>query len=185
MKATFDDLLVRVPARAAKLRADQLAWQHRRDRACRREGEQYEGEWDAEPEVESGCLLDRTQKRIVELARMVASSGAASPAQPTAAASPGPECAGGSNQTGVNRRASVAVEKSRFHDQPRMCPPDGECPWRRKAYVVRGDSVTETAVMGDFACVTYKTTTGWLLRRDLCEPGGPPCDAKPFAPAAQ
>jgi hypothetical protein len=179
----FDDLLVHVPAGAAKLRADQLAWQHRRDSACRREGEQYEG-GSMQPEVESGCLLDRTQKRIVELAHgRLLGSGLAGSAHRG--------CLPG---TRVRRRFEPdwsqpprfsGVEKSRFHDQPRMCPPDGECPWHRKAYVVRGDSVTETAVMRDFACVTYRTTTGWLLRRDLCEPGGPPCDAKPFAPAAQ
>ena len=183
MKATFDDLLVRVPARAAKLRAEQRAWQQRRDRACRREGEQYQG-GSMQPELESGCLLRRTQRRMVELTRMVALSGAAAAAQPTAVVTPDPGCAGGSDQTGVNRRASVAVEKSRFHDQPRTCPPGGECPWRRKTYLVRGDVVTETAVMGDFARVTYKTKTGWLLRVDLCEPGAP-CDAKPFGPAAQ
>ena len=123
MKGTLDDLLVRVPARAAKLRANQRAWQQQQQPvAHRREGEQYEG-GSMQPEVENGCLLDRTQKRIVELARMVASSGATAPAQPTAAASPRAGCAGGSNQTGVNRRATVTVEKSRFHDQPGTSSP--------------------------------------------------------------
>jgi len=183
MKATLDDLLVRLPARAAALRAEQRAWQQRRDRVCRREGEKFEG-GSMQPQVESQCLLDRTRKRVVELARMGASSGAAAPPSTTATASVEARCAGGPNQTGVNRRASIAAEKSRFHDQPRMCPPEGECPWRRKAYVVRGDVVAVTAAIGDFACVTYKTTTGWLLRHDLCEAGAA-CDSKPSGPPAQ
>jgi uncharacterized protein YecT (DUF1311 family) len=72
MKATLDDLLVRLPTRAAALRAEQRAWQQRRDRACRREGEKYEG-GSIQPQVENQCLLDRTGKRIVELTRMIAS----------------------------------------------------------------------------------------------------------------
>ena len=112
-----------------------------------------------QPEVEGQCRLDRTLKRIAELARM-------------APAPAGAGCGGDpAGQTRVDRRASIIVDRSRFHDEPKSCPATGDCPWRRKAYVVRGDEVTESAVSHDFACVTFKTTSGWLPLRDLCEAG--------------
>jgi hypothetical protein len=63
------------------------------------------------------------------------------------------------------------VRKSRLYSEAKACPPEGDCPWLRKGYLVRGDQVSETAVSGEFACVTFKSTAGWLPLGDLCEAG--------------
>jgi uncharacterized protein YecT (DUF1311 family) len=152
MKATFDDLVRRFPARGRELGKAQASWLRKRDAICRREGKEYEG-GSMQPEIENECLLARTLKRIDELARM---AGAQSP---------------------VDRSAWVVVDRSHFQDEPTICPTHGSCPWRRKGYVVSGDEVHETAVNGNFARVEYKSTSGWLPRGDLCEAGAP-CDAK-------
>lgn len=169
MKATFDGLLERLPARAPALQKAQRDWLRSRNAACNRKGKQYEG-GSMQPQVESECQLDRTRKRIDELARMVGATGGLASA-PGAAVPAAVSCGGLSGETRVDRRASVVVEASHFQDQPKVCPAGGACPWRRKTYVVRGDEVVETAVDPDFACVTYKATTGWLPRRELCEEG--------------
>ena len=172
MKATFDDLVRRLPAREQELRKAQRDWVKKRDATCRREGKQYEG-GSMQPQVESECLLDRTRRRVDELTRMASggSNAATSPSSATPA-SPDGRCGGDpAGQVRIDRRASVVVDKSRFQDEPKACTADGKCPWRRKAYVVRGDEVTETALSHDFACVTYKATTGWLPLHDLCEAG--------------
>lgn len=165
LKATFDEVLRRLPAREGELQKAQREWLRRRDAACDRAGKQYEG-GSMQPQVESECRLNRTRKRIDELARMAAATTGPGVTGPAAAS-----CGSESGQARVDRRVSVVVEKSHFHDQPRVCPAEGDCPWRRKAYVVRGDEVVETALSHDFACVTYKTTTGWLPRNELCETG--------------
>jgi uncharacterized protein YecT (DUF1311 family) len=168
LKATLEEVVKRLPAREQELRKGQRDWAKKRDAACRRAGKQYEG-GSMQEEVENDCLLDRTKKRIAELARIGGLPAPAVSARPTAA---GAQCAGDpGDQTRVDRRASIVVDKSRFLDEPKPCPADGSCPWRRKAYVVRGDEVTESAVSHDFACVTFKTTSGWLPLRDLCEAG--------------
>jgi uncharacterized protein YecT (DUF1311 family) len=170
MKATFDDLVKRAPARERELGNAQTAWLKKRDATCRREGKEYEG-GSMQPQVVNECLLQRTLKRIDELARMAPlSSSATAPAVGPCGGRPG-------GQLPVDRCASVVVDKSHFQDEPENCPTDGSCPWRRKGYVVRGDDVVETAVNGNFACVKYKSTSGWLPRGDLWESGAP-CDAK-------
>jgi uncharacterized protein YecT (DUF1311 family) len=181
MKATFDDLLKRLPTRARELQKAQRDWLRRRNAACAREGEQYEG-GSMQPQVESECRLDRTRKRIDELARMAgATAGLAAPPTPGAAVPAAASCGALSGQARVDRRALVVAEKSHFHDQPKSCPAEGHCPWRRQSYVVRGDAVAETSLSQDFACVTYKATTGWLPRNELCE-AGEACASKSTRP---
>lgn len=172
MKVSFDDLVKRLPAREQELRKAQRDWVKKRDATCRRKGEQYEG-GSMQPQVENECLLDKTRKRVDELTRMArgASDAAAPPSSATVPLAGGP-CGGDrTGQTPVDRRASIVVDKSHFQDEPKTCPADGRCPWRRKAYVVRGDELRELAVSHEFACVAYKATTGWLPLHDLCEAG--------------
>jgi uncharacterized protein YecT (DUF1311 family) len=172
MKARFDELVKGLPARERELRNAQRDWMKKRDATCRRAGEQYEG-GSLQPQVENECLLARTRKRIDELARVArAATIAATPAASATAASARGPCGGDpAGQTGLHRRAAVVVEKSRFQDEPKACPADGRCPWRRQAYVVRGDEVTEWSLSHDFACVTFNATSGWLPLHDLCEAG--------------
>jgi hypothetical protein len=84
----------------------------------------------------------------------------------------------------VNRRGEVVKGKDRvyFQSEPRPCPDTGPCPWRLKAYVVAADRVDESAVSGEFSCVTYTRyalvatpvyeevghTTGWVPSADIC-----------------
>lgn len=126
MTATFDDLIKRSPARERELGKAQTAWLKRRDAICRREGKEYEG-GSMQPQIENECLLARTLKRIEELARI--SPASLSPTTPAV----GLPCGGDpGEQSPIDRRASVVVERSRFQDEPKMCPTDGSCPWRRK-----------------------------------------------------
>jgi uncharacterized protein YecT (DUF1311 family) len=156
LKDVFQTVLTRFPAREAELRAAQATWTKSRDKACRRKEKEFEGGSMAS-EVYSECMSARTRKRTAELQRMI------EPANKTCGGNP-------AALTAVDKRAVVVAEKSRFHAEPKACPASGECTWLRKGYVVRGDEVLETAVSGDFACVTFKATTGWLPLRDL----GPP-----------
>jgi len=69
-----------------------------------------------------------------------------------------------------------------FQTEPKPCPAKGPCPWRRKAYIVSGDRVTEDAVSGAFSCVTYTayrlvatpvyekvgSTRGWVPSEAIC-----------------
>lgn len=167
LKETLEEVVKRLPDREKELRAAQNAWLKSRAKACRAEEKEYEGGSMA-PEIFSYCVSQRGRKRIVELKAMMS---VPAPAAPVLA------CGGdAAPRTLVDHRASVGVAKSRFYAEARACPPQGDCPWLRKGYLVRGDQVSETAISGEFACVTYKTTTGWLPLRDLCEKGAP-CDA--------
>ena len=187
MKASFDDLVRRLPAREEELRKAQGAWVKKRDAICRRKGAPYEG-GSLQPQIENECLLERNRKRRDELARMAAdaSGGAVPPTsaktdEQTTAASMNGRCGGApTGHVPHDRLAWVIVDKSHFQDEPKICPADGTCPWRRKAYVVRGDEVLETASSHDFACVTYKATTGWLPLHDLC-----PADSAACAPKSR
>lgn len=156
LNEAFQSVLTRFPERAAELRAAQTAWTKARDKACSRKEKEFEGGSMAS-EVYSECMSDRTRKRTAELRRMI---------DPT-----GKTCGGtAADLKPADKRAVVVAEKSRFQSEPKPCPAGGACAWLRKGYLLRGDQVQETAVSGDFACVTFKATTGWLPLRDL----GPP-----------
>jgi uncharacterized protein YecT (DUF1311 family) len=160
LKAALEEVVKRLPDREAELRAGQSAWLKSRDKACRAKEKEFEGGSMA-AEVYQDCIQQKNRKRTAALKAMGGSS-------PPAVLG----CSGGPAQrTPVDRRSSVRVNKSRFYSEAKACPPKGDCPWLRKGYLVRGDEVVETAVSGEFACVTFKATTGWLPLRDLCESG--------------
>ena len=147
LKATFDEAVKRFPDREGALRDGQAAWLKSRDKACRAREKEYEGGSMA-AEVYGDCIQQKNRRRIAEL-KVMGCGG--DPAQ----------------RTTVDRRASVRANKSRFYSEAKACPAAGDCPWLRKGYLVRGDEVVEIAVSGEFACVTFKSTMGWLPLRDL------------------
>jgi uncharacterized protein YecT (DUF1311 family) len=163
LKETLEDVVKRFPDRERELRTGENTWLKSRDKVCRAKAKEFEGGSMA-AEVLEDCLYQRNRKRIAELEAMMPPS--------TAGASTVLTCGGDpTKRTPVDRRASVRVTKSRLYAEAKACPSEGECPWLRKGYLVRGDQVSETAISGEFACVTFKASTGWLPSRDLCEEG--------------
>ncbi len=166
LNEVFQRILKRFPDRASALRAAQSGWSKNREKACLREEKEFEGGSIA-PQIYSDCVLQRTRKRTEELKRMMEPAG-------NARAEAAKGCVGGPpSPTPIDRHATVVAEKSHFQSEPKPCPPASECSWLRKGYLVHGDQVAETAISGDFACVAFKTTIGWLPLRDLCEAGAP------------
>jgi uncharacterized protein YecT (DUF1311 family) len=163
LKQTFEDVVKRFPDRQEELLAAQDTWLKSRDKACRARYKAFNGGSMA-GEAYGECISQRNHKRIAEL------KGMARP--PAEGASAVLDCVGDPGlRTPVDRRASVRVNKARLYAEAKACPPEGDCPWLRKGYLVRGDQVSETAISGEFACVTFKSTTGWVMSRDLCEVG--------------